>query len=277
VNKIGVIGFGNMGSCLAQRLKSKENQIWVFDKDKQKTKEVPGINLAKNNSDLANKVDIVILAVKPQDFSLTLEEIKNDLKGKLVISIAAGISIAYIENILGEVKVIRTMPNMPARIGRGMTCLCKGKFATDQDLDFSRELFENLGVTLIIKEDMINEATAVSGSGPGYVFDWIENRNIDIDNVASLERFREEFTVLLTGVAVSIGFLPKDAAKLAKATVDGSIALIKESNLSAGELKKQITSQGGTTEAALEVLHNGGYLDQAVKAAVLRARELAKK
>ncbi len=277
MSKIGVIGFGNMGSCLAQRLKSKENQIWVFDKDKQKTKEISGINLAKNNSDLANKVDIVILAVKPQDFSLTLEEIKNDLKGKLVISIAAGISIAYIENILGEVKVIRTMPNMPARIGRGMTCLCKGKFATDQDLNFSRELFENLGVTLILNEDMISEATAVSGSGPGYVFDWIENKNINIDNVASLERFREEFTVLLTGVAVNIGFVSKDAAKLAKATVDGSIALIKESNLSAGELKKQIASKGGTTEAALEVLHNGGYLDQAVKAAVLRARELSKK
>ncbi|MFC1646306.1 pyrroline-5-carboxylate reductase family protein [Candidatus Omnitrophota bacterium] len=277
MSNIGIIGFGNMGSCLGERLKSQENQIWAFDKDKTKINKLSGISLAESSADLVKRVDTAVLAVKPQDFATILGEIKNNVKNKLIISIAAGITTGYIENILGEVRVIRTMPNMPARIGRGITCLCKGKFATEEDLNFTRELFESLGVTLILEEDMINEATAVSGSGPGYIFDRIDTKKIDINNEAAIERFREEFTALLTGAAVGIGFMPRDATKLAKATVDGSIALLKQSNLSAQELKKQIASKGGTTEVALEVLHSGGYLDEAVKAAVLRARKLAKK
>ena len=277
MSKIGIIGFGNMGSCLAQRLSSEQNEIWVFDKDEGKTKQLSGIKLAENNKDLVKKVDVVIIAVKPQDFSQTLEEIKGAIKEKLLISIAAGISTGYIENALGEAKVIRTMPNMPARIGKGTTCLCKGKFAAEQDLDYSRELFENLGVALIISENMMDEATGVSGSGPGYVFDWIESRKIDIKNKFLLGRFVSEFTVLLTGAAVSIGFAPKEAEQLARNTVYGSIALLQESKLSASELKSQITSKGGTTEAALKVLHSGGDLNDAVNAAAQRAKELAKK
>lgn len=276
MKRIGIIGFGNMGSCLGERLKSKEGQILAFDKDAQKTKNLRGINLAKNSAQLVDKVDIVILAVKPQDFSVMLEEIKAKAKGKLIISIAAGITTGYIEKVLGEVRVVRTMPNMPARIGRGMTCICKGKYATNEDLSLCRELFEKLGVTLILDEDMINEATAVSGSGPGYVFDWIDAKKIDINSEASIERFREEFTVLFTGAAVGIGFMPKDAEKLAKATVYGSIALLKQSKVSAQELREQISSKGGTTGSALEVLHSGGGLDEAVKAALKRARELSK-
>ncbi|MBL7130702.1 MAG: pyrroline-5-carboxylate reductase [Candidatus Omnitrophica bacterium] len=277
MNNIGIIGFGNMGSCLGERLKSKEHPIWTFDKDKKKTEKLSGINLADSNIDLVREVETIILAVKPQDFGATLDEIKNETEGKLVISIAAGITTGYIEKILGKVRVIRTMPNMPARIGRGITCLCKGQFATEKDSNFTRQLFENLGLILILEEDMINEATAVSGSGPGYVFDLIETKKIDINNKAALERFREEFTMLLIGAAIGIGFMPKDATKLAQATVDGSIALLKYSKLSAQELRKQITSKGGTTEAALEVLHRGGDLDEAVKAAVVQARQLAKK
>ncbi|MFC1708579.1 pyrroline-5-carboxylate reductase family protein [Candidatus Omnitrophota bacterium] len=276
MNKIGIIGFGNMGSCLAQRLKSKKNQIWVFDKDKTKTQKLSQAKIADSNVDLVKKVGTVVLAIKPQDFAVTLEEIKGDTEGKLIVSIAAGITTGHIEKALGEVRVVRTMPNMPARIGKGMICLCKGKFASEEDLFFSRELFESLGVTLTLEEDMMNEATAVSGSGPGYAFDWIDRKKIDKDNEASIERFREEFTVLLTGAAVGIGFMPKEATKLAQATTDGSIALFKQSNLSVQELKKQIASKGGTTEAALEVLRIGGDLDDAVRAAAVRAAELYK-
>ncbi len=276
MNSIGIIGFGNMGSCLGQKLKIRKKKIWVFDKDKEKTSNLSGINIAENNINLVDKVGVLILAVKPQDFELTLKEIKDGIKNKLVISIAAGITTSYIENILGKVRVVRTMPNMPAKIGKGITCLCKGKFAKDDDLSLAREIFQSLGITLILDEDMMNEATAISGSGPGYVFDWIENRKIDINNKAALERFREEFVVLLTGAAVGIGFMPRDATKLAQATVDGSISLLKQSDSSVQELKKQIVSKGGTTEAALEVLHRGGYLGEAVKAAVLKARKLAK-
>jgi pyrroline-5-carboxylate reductase len=123
---------------------------------------------------------------------------------------------------------------------------------------------------------MMNEATAISCSGPGYVFDWIDTRKIDKKSATMMRRFREEFTVLLTGAAVGIGFMPKEATKLAQATVDGSIALLSRSKLSAQKLRGQITSKGGTTEAALQVLHNGGGLSEAVKAAVVRARDLSK-
>ncbi len=267
--KIGIIGFGNMGSAIAERLKAKY-QIFVFDKDANKIKNISGLEICEEIKDLIERVDTIILAVKPQDFGNLLNEIKDSVKGKLIISIAAGITTQYMENRLGEVKAIRVMPNMPAKIGKGMTCLCRGEFTTDDDLNFSQKLFDKLGKTLILNEDMMDAATAVSGSGPGFYFDIIESRQ------GRREKILQEFIFSLTEAAKSIGFSPEEATLLSSTTGNASEMLIEQTKLSPVELKKQITSKGGTTEAGLEVLHKGGSLKEAVKAALKRAKELSK-
>ncbi|MDD5617575.1 MAG: pyrroline-5-carboxylate reductase [Candidatus Omnitrophica bacterium] len=280
MKKIGIIGFGNMGSSLAQRIKAKDTKVFVFDKEKTKIAKLDGIDFARDNIDLVKKSDTVILAVKPQDIESVLSEIKRKIKGKLIISIAAGIETGYIENYfqeLGPMRVIRAMPNMPAKIGSGITCLSKGKFANDKDLDFAKYLFSNVGETLVMGEDRMDAATAISGSGPGYLYDLLEFQQVDLNNEYELEKFKEGFMLLLAGAAVNIGFSPTYAMAMAKATTNGSIALLIESKQSPSELKRQVTSKGGTTEAALEVLHRGESLENAVKAALERAKELSKR
>jgi len=270
-NKIGIIGFGNMGRAIFERLK-KDYSLLVFDKDPTKTKDLSGKNISKSITDLLDKSEAIILAIKPQDFESLLKEIKDKIGDKLVISIAAGITTDFIEKILGKVKVIRVMPNMPAKIGKGMSCLCKGQFAKEEDLVFAKSLFEKLGETLVLNEDMMDAATAISGSGPGYLYDWAEGKNLK-----DIKRQAEAFVNNLIFSAKSIGFSQLQAEILSRITTDGSIAYLEKTKLSASEAKKQVVSKGGTTEAALEVLHKGGTLEEAVKAALKRAKELSKK
>ena len=155
-----------------------------------------------------------------------------------------------------------------------MICLCKGKSAAKQDLDFSEELFRVLGETLVLNdENMINAATAVSGSGPGFFFDAVENKSIE-----EIKKYATDvFIPSLTDSAEKIGFSHEQAIKLAKVTSDGSIAFLEQTKLSPAIAKNLVTSKEGTTEAGLNELHKDGSLEDAVKAALNRARELSKK
>lgn len=272
-NKIGIIGFGNMGSALAEQLKL-DYEILVFDKDKNKAKDVSGIKVTQNNKDLVCEVDTVVIAVKPQDFDEVLTEIKSFIKDKLVISIAAGISTEYIEKRLGKIRLIRTMPNLPAKIGKGMICLCKGKYGYDRDLDFAKNLFSNMGNTLQIEESLMDAATAISGSGPGFFYDFIETQNVDYRHIP--DNVRKKFEDSLAEVARKLAFNKEQATILANATTAGSIALLEETKLPPSELKKQVASKGGTTEAGLKTLRITNSLEEAAKAALKRAKELSK-
>lgn len=273
---IGIIGFGNMGRAIAEQLKA-DYQIYCFDKDASKISGLLNMRAFSKVQELIKKVDVVLLAVKPQDFYALLNEIKPLIKDQLLISIAAGISTSFIEDIFGIVRVIRAMPNMPAKIGQGITCLSKGKFASEQDFDFSENLFVYLGETIRIEECLMNAATAISGSGPGYFYDLLESENIDINNANAVKEFaRREFIPRLKQAAKAIGFKEEDADILAVSSGNGSVALLTKTKFSPAELKEQIASKGGTTEAALEVLHKGGSLEEAVKAALKRAEELSK-
>lgn len=273
--KIGIIGFGNMGSAIAYQLKD-DYQIFVFEKEKSKTKNAALISVADDILKLINEVDIVILAVKPQDFDSLLSGIKGRVKDKLIISIAAGISTEHIEKILGQVRVVRVMPNMPAKIGEGVSCLSKGRFTALNDLDFTENIFDYLGETIVIEEKMMDSATAISGSGPGYFFDLIQAKNITINNFDQVRNFAHDFFVPeLTRAAQSVGFSPEEARFLAAATGNGCIGLLKKTSLSPSDLVKQVSSKGGTTEAGLLVLHKGGSLEDAAKAALQRAKELS--
>lgn len=268
---IGIIGFGNMGSAIGQRIRTCY-QVIVFDKDRSKTENISGIQAALDNIDLVKTADAVILAVKPQDFKTLLAEIKEHIKDKLVISIAAGITTAYIERQLGKARVVRVMPNLPARVGKGMICLCKGKTTHEKDLNFTQQLFGNLGKTLVLDENLMDQATAISGSGPGYNYYLNENKSIE-----EIKKYTEEvFIPSLTASAKKLGFTPQQAKILAETTGGGSIAFLEETKISPTDAKKQVASKGGTTQAGIEVLKKRGSLLEAVKAALRRARELSK-
>jgi len=270
---IGIIGFGNMGSAIAERIKSGFKVI-VFDKDKTKTAGLSGLKAAEGILDLVNRVDAVLLAVKPQDFDAVLNEIKSAVKDKLVISIAAGITTAYIENLLGRVKVVRVMPNIGARIGEAESSLCKGSNAKDGDLDFAKELFGYIGKTWVMEERMIDAATAISGSGPAYIYYDMEINKIDPGNVP--EETENKYIELLSKAAERVGFDPLTAMELASSTTSSSLHLAA-TGVAPSELRKQVTSKGGTTEAAIKVLAAGGSWEEAAQAAKKRAQELSKK
>lgn len=270
--KIGIVGFGNMGSSIAQRIKSKY-QLIVFDKDREKSKGISGIRVADSIVDLFNEAEVLILAVKPQDFDSLLDEIKNFVKEKLIISIAAGITTGYIEKILGDIGVIRVMPNMPARFGEGMSCICKGRFATKKDLSSALKIFSYMGKTIIFNEDTMNAATAISGSGPGFFYDLIENKPKEEWKDYSRNVFIPQFS----SAARSLGFSKKEAKLLVETTARGSLVMAEATGMNPLQLKQQIISKGGTTEAGLDILHKTGSLIEAAKAALKHAKELSKK
>jgi len=271
--RIGIIGFGNMGSAITERLKEKY-EVWVFDKDKDKTERFSDINVSDNTKDLTNKADTIILSVKPQDFDAVLNEVKNHVKGKLIISIAAGITTAYIENNLLQARVVRVMPNIGARIGEAETNLCAGKSALFGDLTLARELFDHIGKTWEIPEKMMDAATAICGSGPAYIFYDMEKNHIDPDRVP--EEAKKKYIHNLETAAEKVGFDHDTALKFAAATTGSSIHLVKMTGLQPRELREQVTSKGGTTEAALKVLSAGGSWADAAEAALRRAKELSK-
>ncbi len=271
---IGIIGYGNMGSAIAERLKAGR-AIIVFDKDKNKTSNLAGVKVAASAADLIKEAGIVILAVKPQDFDPALDEIKGLPEDKLLISIAAGINTRYLEKKLGSARIIRVMPNIGIRIGAGLTCLSKGSLAKDEDLDSVKDLFDCMGRTMRIEERMMNAATAVSGSGPAYVCEYLRSQSLGLDNTAG--QTKEDFLNGFQNAASGVGFSPQEAAFLARNIFSGTVNFLKVINLSPDQLIRQVASKGGTTEAALAVLHKGGSLGEAVKAALRRAEELSKK
>lgn len=270
----GIIGFGNMGSAIGERIKSRY-QVFVFDKDQSKTSGLSGILVAESSVDLVNKVDILLLAIKPQDFGLLLNEIKGGINHKLIISIAAGIATGYIEKIVGEVRVVRVMPNIAAKIGEAESVLCKGKFANDSDLGSVKELFNCVGKTWVMEERMIDAATAISGSGPAYIYYDMEINKIDPANVP--QNIKQEYIARLSKAAEKVGFNSEIALGLASATCASTISLAVVTAVSPAELRRQVTSKGGTTEAALKVLAAGGSWEEAAEAAKRRAGELSEK
>ncbi len=276
---IGIIGFGNMGSVIAERIKSKY-KVLVFDKDNEKTKDSRGIEIKDNVVDLVKVADVIILAMKPQDFESALSEIREYVDGKLIISIAAGRTTKYIyDNLLYPtgVRIIRAMPNLLGRIGKGATFLYKSSSANEKDIVFAEKLFGALGRTWRIeegKEDRMDFVTAVSGSGPAICCYRIESQSIDTHKM-SAEQKKDLIAYLKEG-AIAGGFNKKDGEALAENIVEGVINLLNLSSITPQMLREQITSKRGTTEAALEALNNGFSIEEAIQAAIRRAKELSR-
>lgn len=273
MEKVGIIGCGNMGRAIAERIKDKYT-VTVFDKDQSKLSGLENISVAHALVQLAAEAQIIILAVKPQDFDFVLKEIKPLLNGKLIITIAAGITTKFIQSYCQETTcVIRVMPNMPAQIGRGVSVIYRGQACTENNSNLTwqlaHDIFSNLGSVLPVdKEEVINAATAISGSGPAFFCHYVLQKN------KKPQALRDEFVELLTQSAVNLGFDILEARVLSEGTVDGTIAILIEKNLTCDQLIKMVASKGGTTEAGLAALNSGSTLKEATEKAFKRAGEL---
>ncbi len=251
--KIGFIGAGNMGSAI---LCGAVNKAGFFCEDifvhslviSDKVKEL-NINVTDLKT-LINESDYIILCIKPAGFENLLKEIKSvdGYDTKIYVSIAAGITIDYIKSILGQVKVIRTMPNLPLVVGAGMTVIAKDNLVDEREYALAERLFSGAGKTLSADENLINACTAVSGSGPAYVFMFIE---------------------ALADAAVRGGIPRQDAYLLAAQTVMGSALMLLETGSHPGVLKDMVCSPGGTTIEAVSSLEADGF-----RAAVMNAVEV---
>jgi pyrroline-5-carboxylate reductase len=202
---------------------------------------------------------IVIVAVKPPMVPDLLRDIADSLApGTLVVSVAAGVTVATFESLLpANVAVIRSMPNTPAVVGMAVTGLSAGTRSTPEQMELATALFETVGEVLVVPEDKIDALSTISGSGPAYVFYLIEQ---------------------LTLTAIDKGFTPEQAATMVNGTFLGASALLAVSDLTPGELRRQVTSPKGTTERAVQQLETGGIkalFDRATDAALARAKELA--
>ena len=202
---------------------------------------------------------VVILAVKPWMIHDVLTEISADLApGTILVSVAAGVTTESMEKLLpADVAVVRAMPNTPSTLGLGVTGVAGGMSAGEETVELVRRIFETVGEAIVVREDQINAVAAVSGSGPAYLFLYVEE---------------------MTAAARRLGFDEDQARLLAQQTVIGSAELLRQSGEDPAELRRKVTSPKGTTEQAILVMQEanlGDIYDRALAANVRRSEELA--
>ncbi len=269
---IAFLGAGSMARAILTGLLQPgievEGGIRATNRSAEKAAELttlPGVVAYATETDAAANrtavagAKLVVVAVKPAMVPALLEEIADALEpGAIVVSVAAGVTVATFESLLPEsVSVIRSMPNTPAVVGRAVTGVSAGTRSSDDDLALAVALFETVGEVLVVPEAQIDALSTISGSGPAYVFYLIEQ---------------------LTAAAVDKGFTPEQAAVMVEGTFRGASELLAASEDGPAELRRRVTSPKGTTERAVAVLEEAGFkqtFDRATDAALARARELA--
>lgn len=258
---IGLIGGGNMGSAILSGI-YREHQVAVCETDpacRRKLKRQFHVALV-DIEELCRSSRVIILAVKPQGFDQLLTHLAPYVRRThVVVSIAAGLTTPYIEKRLPRnTRVVRTMPNLPAQVKMGVTGICAGRQATTRDVALVARIFRSVGTACILEERLMDAVTAVSGSGPAYVFLFIE---------CWLKASRR------------LGLSKELSDQMVVDTLKGALALYGESTEDATTLKKRVTSKGGTTAAALDKFaqHKIEVIFwEALNAARLRAKELSR-
>ncbi|WP_417321457.1 pyrroline-5-carboxylate reductase family protein [Erythrobacter aureus] len=254
-----MVGCGKMGSALLSQWMQGPEAITVVD---PVGSEVPdGVALIADRAEIADrKFDLIVAAVKPQLIDDILADYADMLApGGYVLSIAAGYSAARLSRLMGDAPVIRTMPNLPAAIGRGVSGICAGPHAGDDHIAHAQDFMGRAGTTVTVdSEERLDRVTAVAGSGPGYVF---------------------EIARAYTEAAMAQGFDEEEARAMVLGTIGGAIAMASEPGApSLEDLRNSVTSKGGTTAAGLNALNGDGGLStrlhDTLKAAYDRAVEL---
>ncbi len=264
MGKIGFLGGGRMAEALVRGILQgglvSADHIHVVDPDAGRCALMADTYKITASTDYSPvwDCDIIILAVKPQVMGALLDECRADIKPKhLLISIAAGIPLQFMEQRLVEgCRIVRVMPNTPALVLEGASALSPGSFVSDDDLAVAREIFDAVGISVIMAESYLDAVTGLSGSGPAYVFAFLDS---------------------LIEAGLKVGLARDDAEKLAQQTILGSVKLAMETGQHPAQLKAMVTSPGGTTIAGLHELEKAGFkagIMNAVEAATKRSREL---
>ena len=263
--KILLIGCGKMGSSLLEGIVKSDNFDGMVDviepviqdsfKEDLKESKVNFYSDIKENKDAIN-YDLIIIATKPNIYEEIFNGLKNNLiinDETLIVSILAGIRISKIEEIVGSIPIIRAMPNIAASVLEGMTALIGNKKITHEDILNADLIFELIGEKMWLKnEAQMDSFTAISGSGPAYFF---------------------FFTECLKNIAIEEGFTEDEANKISQQIIIGSGKLVKDSGIDPKELRENVTSPNGTTEAGLKVLADNktGLLDK-LRQAIIEAK-----
>lgn len=266
-SKVVFVGAGNMAEAMVSGMTAAEfcapEKIVMTDIRPDRLAglaEEYGVRVSGDNRAAVRDAEIVVLAVKPQMMKDVLADIAPALREEtLVISIAAGVSCAAVEAALGgRRRVVRVMPNMPALIGQGASAVAAGACADEADLEVAEAILGCVGLTVRADEKDMDAITALSGSGPAYVFYLLE---------------------AMLAAAGRMGLEPETARLLALKTVEGAARLMTDTGEAPDELRRKVTSKGGTTEAAIQVMEQAGVRDavmDALLAAQKRAAELSR-
>lgn len=266
--KIGFIGTGNMGSAMIGGMINNktvtEEKIFVSDRSEDSLKHIQsawsGVHCTTDNRTTVKKSDIIILAVKPHIYSAVIEEIRDMVdSSKIIVTIAAGITIEQMENLFRkDVKIIRTMPNTPALVGEGVTAYCcNSRISVDEEMQIL-PVFQSFGIVEKIEEKDFHAVIAVSGSSPAYVFMFIE---------------------AMADAAVLQGLPRMQAYRMASQAVLGAAKMVRETGRHPGELKDAVCSPGGTTIVAVATLEAEGMRSAVIKAMndnVKKSKEMTK-
>lgn len=261
---LGVIGAGNMGSAILQGALHagvvSPEQVWISNPRLEKLTPFGDIGVHTTNSNLETVrcVDILLLAVKPQVLPGVLEEVRPEVRGKCVISIAAGISRAWLEEQLPGAWVICVMPNTPLMLGCGASAVTEQGDVPQAQYQFALSLFSAAGLAIQLPEHQMNEIIPVSGSSPAFFFRMVS---------------------LMVQAAQRRGIDPDVALRMAAKTMEGSARMMLESGKTAVELERQVCSPGGTTLAGLTAFDELGLeemIDLAFERCIRRAYELGK-
>ena len=253
--RLGIIGGGNMGGAilrgiLRDRYARPEN-LWLSDENQpllQKLTQETGVHAAPGNAVLAQRCDMILLAVKPAYMNCVIEEIKPSLQDQAVISIAAGWSMETLRTALGEhVHILRVMPNTPAMVGEGLTALCAEHTFSKEEFDYAQGLFQSIGRTVTLPERLFDGVIALSGSSPAYMYMMIE---------------------AMADGGVQQGIPRAIAYQMAAQAMLGAARMVLETGLHPGVLKDAVCSPGGTTIEAVAALEKNGF-----RAAVLDAMD----
>ncbi|MDN5724031.1 MAG: pyrroline-5-carboxylate reductase [Corynebacterium sp.] len=260
MTRIAFIGGGNIGEALMSGLVGNGEQgdkpdIVVFDPSTERVdvlRERYGVIPADNAAEATSDADIVVIAVKPYIVGPVLDEISSTIDNNdtdtIVVSVAAGVSLASMESSLAAgVAVVRVMPNTPMLVGKGMSAIAGGRFASAEQVEAVRELFATVGSAVAVAEKDIDAVTAVSGSGPAYLFLVGE---------------------AMTDAGVQLGLTRDVAQQLAVATIEGAATMMAQGDLDPVQLRANVTSPGGTTAAATRTLEENG-----IRAAFFRAMQ----
>ncbi len=268
--KLGFIGGGHMATALVSgliRQKLKAENITVADPAPgalaQLRAEAPGVKTTRNNAEALSEADSLVLAVKPDVLQGVLQPLAARLRRErpLLVSIVAGVPVARIGEWLGDdtLPIVRCMPNTPALLGCGATALFANAHVNEYQLQMAEHLLAAVGITSQVKEeDLLDAITALSGSGPAYF-------------LLVMEALRE--------AGAALGLPPEISNRFTLQTALGTARLAAESDTDIAELRRRVTSPGGTTERALEILQQGGLSQlfaQALQAAAERSRELGR-